>query len=149
MSDPKKRRLEDNFTTINDDCMNGILSWLKLDDLCAISRTCKKLQNLAVREFQLKYPEKTICILEKDLSPNKNYVKCFSRYIGNVYVNLSNCKFNLNLVAFMQTHINQFPKSIGFYRGHFYITQSFAEGIKMYFGKRRNGDICGMLWKTR
>lgn len=149
MEGPKKRKLEqiDHFTPMNDDCIFEILSWLNLDDLCVLSRTCKKLRDIAVREFQRKYSQgKVLCILEKELplpleaptyyrttvsvSPNESYVKCFGRYIRNVFVSFSDRKLNLDLAAFMQTHINQLTKKIEFSRGNCYINESFAEGIK-------------------
>lgn len=145
MEGPKKRKLEqmDCFTPINGDCILEILSWLNLDDLCILSRTCKKLRDFTVREFQRKYSEKYICILEKKLprtsngyeitvclSPTENYVKCFGRYIQNVCVSLSDRRLNLDLADFMQTHINQLTKKIQFDFGNCYINKSFAEGIK-------------------
>lgn len=146
MARPKKRNLEqkDYFTAMNDDCINEVLSRLELVDLCAISRTCKQLRNLAGREFQRKYPEKKIYILEKTLPCSRTpaseitvvlplheiYVKCFSPIVQNIYVNLRTHCLAMELAAFIQTHINRLPKKIEFRRCHLYINKSLAEGIK-------------------
>lgn len=92
----KKRKLDENnyFTTLVDDCVYEILNWLNLDDLCAISRTCKKLRRLSAHEFQRKYPDKQICLTEKYLpsgattlclSPNELYVKCSFRMCAWIF----------------------------------------------------------------
>lgn len=81
---------------LTDDCIFALFEWLPLDDLCACSRTCKRLQILAEQHFRRKFQSKANLEVEVGIgydgklrvSPSKNYVKCFQKFIRNICIYL-------------------------------------------------------------
>lgn len=77
-----------------DDCLFALFEWLPLDDLCAFSRTCKRLQILGQQYFRRKFPSEANAEVEVVIgsrgkicvSPNKKYVKCFQKFITNISI---------------------------------------------------------------
>lgn len=93
------------FLDLNDDVIYALFQRIPLADLCAISQTCKRLQQLAGRHFQRKYPNNRLDIeiynwsasgedvkpqWEFCLKPNEDYAKAFSGYIRNVSIFMYN-----------------------------------------------------------
>lgn len=110
-----------------------ILSRLKLKDLCAVGRTCVRLNQLAANQFQRKYsarvPE-SIKVHTNDAGNivlDEKYPKCFVRCIPVVEIlkfdkkhsaqmshfQRSNWDGNLRKISFQYgEHLKRFPKSI-------------------------------------
>lgn len=137
----KKRRLDfirettDYFPTLNDDCIFEVLEYLSTSDLCAISKSCKRLQHLAGVHFQRKNPEKTVCIKQYGsgkfhLTPHEEYVAIFSRYLLNVSIQVSPFSMGEDLADFMISAVNEKTKKLVFSSGTSQITSSFADDIK-------------------
>lgn len=87
------------FMDLNDDVMYALFQRLPLADLCSISQTCQRLQQLSGNYFQRKYPNNRLDIeiynwsacgadvkpkWEFRLQPNEEYAKAFAGYIRNV-----------------------------------------------------------------
>lgn len=81
---------ESPFDLLNDDCCLAIFERLSMKNLCSVSKTCKRFQQLAADVFKRRYQCKVIIIdAIKDngylhIGPEEQYVKCFARYIENV-----------------------------------------------------------------
>lgn len=73
------------FLDLNDDCMIGVFRKLSLNDLCTISCTCKRLQQLAYYHFQHENPDEWMHISE-DRKRCEKYQKYFGKYIQNVSI---------------------------------------------------------------
>lgn len=82
------------FLDLNDDCIFGIFEKLSPCDLCSISFTCRRMKELALKSFQLKFPKQHIYIEGKSTTINKKkrqevkfiedqekYLKYFSKAI--------------------------------------------------------------------
>lgn len=61
---------------LNVDCMNGILDWLPLNSLCALSKTCKSLRKTTKNYFQWRYPSEEFAIGDEFVF-NSQHVECF------------------------------------------------------------------------
>lgn len=88
------------FMDLNDDVFYALFKRLPLRDLCSISQTCKRLQQLAGAYFRRKYPNNRLDIeiynwsapfgdnikprWEFNAKPNENYTKAFHQSIRNV-----------------------------------------------------------------
>lgn len=132
----------DYFTTLNDDCIFEILERLSLDDLGALSRTCKKLHQMSEHHFQRRYPHlkskriyivsnrfnDVLCFHEKD-----RYVKYFSRHIENVVINLPHRKLTDHLLQFMDVYCSKDIKKMKFISGSW--AKSFKRGINEWLGR--------------
>lgn len=91
---------EVEFMDLNDDVLYSIFGRLPLRDLCAIGRTCTRLQALAGNYFQRKYPNNRLDIEIFNYScadgnnikpkfdlralPNEEYTEAFHQFIQNV-----------------------------------------------------------------
>lgn len=101
---PKRIKIDDEsqteFLDLNDDCIREILSKLDLDSLCEMSLTCKRIQPLAVYQFQRKHADedKWITVTYTRQSKRKQsakfkpssgekYKNCFSSQCPNVRAN--------------------------------------------------------------
>ncbi|XP_055308304.1 uncharacterized protein LOC129572384 [Sitodiplosis mosellana] len=93
------------FMDMNDDVMYALFQRLPLADLCSISQTCQRLQQLSGKHFQRRYPNNRLDIeifnwstsgldvkpaWEFRLQPNEQYAKAFAGYIRNVSVFMYN-----------------------------------------------------------
>lgn len=126
------------FSTLNDDCIFVIFDWLSSDDLCSIGQTCNRLHKLAADQFHRKYPEKVMnefCLRisngEITMLPNENYIKCFSKYIYNLKIQLmQRCTETdiLCAVEFMRQKCSSNLVRIRF--NCFYLPASFGTSIK-------------------
>lgn len=84
--------MQNSLTILNDDCIDKILEWLSLDDLCSCSVTCKRLQALCDNHFRRKHPkEATVTVKIKIRSggvlsvwPLKSCFKHFRNFIKNL-----------------------------------------------------------------
>lgn len=98
----------DHLTALNDDCISQILNNLDLRNLCAISKTCNKLRKLAAKQFQRKYPDAHIILMEKNkqifVKAIAPHMQCFSRVIGNICVTSSKRQTQLD-TQLLQTHL--------------------------------------------
>lgn len=117
---------------LNEDCFYQLFKWLPLDDLCQLSKTCTRLQQLTGEYYQRKYPSKWVNVTNATadgivLSPNKNYVKCFSRFIQNLSVDFVRSDHDV-LAAFLQSNCNNRPNKVQFKCT--YLPESFGDKIK-------------------
>lgn len=120
------------LVSLNEDCFNQLFKWLPLDDLCQLSKTCTRLQQLTGDYYQKKYPSKWVKVTNATadgivLLPNKNYVKCFSRFIQNLSVNFLRNDHDA-LAKFLQNNCNNQPKRIQFKCA--YLPEAFLDKIK-------------------
>lgn len=122
------------FMSLNEDCFYEIYKWLSLQDLCQLSKTCTRLQQSTGDYFQRKHPSKWLNVSRADgiedgivLSPNKSYVKCFSRNIQNLSIDFLP-KNRDSLVEFLRTNCNNRPKIIQFKCT--YLPETFVDRIK-------------------
>lgn len=104
--------------SLNEDCFHHLFKWLKTDDLCQLSRTCTRLQQLTGEYYQRKYPSKWVNVSNATgdgivLLPNKNYVKCFSRFIQNLSIDFLRSDHDV-LAAFLSRNCNNRPKTVQF-----------------------------------
>lgn len=118
--------------SLNEDCFYQIFKWLPLNDLCVLSKTCSRLQQLTGDYFQRKYPSKWVNITNATsdgivLSPNKNYVHCFSRFIQNLSIDFLRKDHDV-LATFLQSNCNNSPKKVQFKCT--YLPDTFADKIK-------------------
>lgn len=79
------------FMSLNDDCISVILGKLSLSNLCAVSKTCKRLQALATDQFMRYHKSKVLTInnvTENDdlvlWSKEPEFIQCFEKNIQNV-----------------------------------------------------------------
>lgn len=114
----------DFFSTSNDDCIFEIFDRLPLNDLCSISRTCKKFKQMAENQFIRKYPElvwRTLRIQKEDgvigfdHEETERYIQCFSRQCENVAIYLEDKKMDDQLLEFIKTKCSDSIKEIRFY----------------------------------
>lgn len=118
--------------SLNEDCFLQLFKWLSLDDLCQLSKTCTRLQQLTGDYYQKKYPSQWINVTNATtdgivLLPNKNYVKCFSRFIQNLSVDFLRSDHDV-LASFLQRNCNSRPKSVQFKCT--YLPNAFMDKIK-------------------
>lgn len=118
--------------SLNEDCFQHLFKWLKADDLCHLSRTCTRLQQLAGDYYQRKYPSKWVNVSNATadgivLLPNKNYVKCFSRFIQNLSIDFLRHDHDV-LAEFLKRNCNARPKMLQFKCS--YLPDSFGDQIK-------------------
>lgn len=95
---PKRLRIDEvatsdaHFLDMNDDCIETICTFLPLDDLCAYSRTCKRIQAIAGDFFQRLYPNNRIQIKSfhrrsvLHMYPDERYVEDLKPFIRNVSI---------------------------------------------------------------
>ncbi|KAG4075363.1 hypothetical protein HA402_003154 [Bradysia odoriphaga] len=119
--------------SLNDDCFYHLFKWLPLDDLCRLSETCTKLNRLTGNYYQRKYPSKWVNVSNATndgivLSPNKNYVRCFSKFIQNLSIDFLRGDHDV-LAAFLQKYCNSRPKIVQFKCT--YLPESFGNKIKI------------------
>lgn len=76
---------------LNDDCLRAIMDKLPLDDLCMMSKTCVRLQELCIDHFQRRHKNKVLVIEQiQDVGvwrvkpKDEKYIDCFSDHIQNV-----------------------------------------------------------------
>lgn len=76
---------------LNDDCLRAIMDKLPLHDLCTMSKTCVRLQDLCIDHFQRRHKNKVLVIEQiQDVGvwrvkpKDEKYVHCFSDHIQNV-----------------------------------------------------------------
>lgn len=80
------------FLDMNDDCIDRICDLLPLDDLCSISRTCKRIQSIAGDYFQRHYPNNHVRIQSFRrrsvfyIDPDEKYVDDLKPFIRNVSI---------------------------------------------------------------
>lgn len=78
------------FSDINDDCIERICRFLPLDDLCSLSRTCTRIQNIVGTFFQRYYPNNHVRIQSFRrrsvfyMYPDEKYVEDLKPFIRNV-----------------------------------------------------------------
>lgn len=125
---------QDYLSSLNDDCIFEILERLSLNDLCAVSRTSKKLRTISENHFQRNYPElvsKTVVIGYKRraicIKKAERCMICFSRQIHNVHIQLPGRRLTNQLLQFMDIFCCRNIKKIGFSSGTW--TKSFKRGI--------------------
>lgn len=128
---------EDYFTALNEDCILEIFERLPLDELCAISRTCKKLQRLAEYQFNRSYSNlkaKRIIIHEQNgvigFKEKDKYVKCFGQYIENFAIAVWQKEMGAKLLQFMRSNCCKTIKNMDIYYDGY--TGEFATGIKEF-----------------
>lgn len=78
------------FLDLNDDCLEAIFEWMGLNDLAALSKTCKRLHFLAVGYFQRRYNNIVINIWNLGngviLIPRTAWARTFSHVIKDVRI---------------------------------------------------------------
>lgn len=133
------------FKSINEE----FVEQLAMDDLCAVSEKCKKLQKLADRHFQTIYPTypfKRITIQEENgvigFQHSENFVKCFSRYFQDVVVIGMSREKNEKFGQFIQTSCGTNLRSIVFQ--DCYLSNLFLEGIANHL---RNIESMQLLYQ--
>ncbi|XP_055313386.1 uncharacterized protein LOC129574873 [Sitodiplosis mosellana] len=86
-----KRKQKVFLETLNDDCIYTILGKLSLSNLCAVSKTCRRLHTLASNQFMRCHKSKVMTI--KDVTENgdlvvpqkeEEYIRCFAKSMENV-----------------------------------------------------------------
>lgn len=97
-SPPKKLKDDEEapngtqFLDMNDDCIDTICDLLPLDDLCSMSRTCKRIQSIAGNYFQRYYPNNYVRIQSFRrrsvfyMYPDERYVDDLKHFIRNVHI---------------------------------------------------------------
>lgn len=85
-----------SWMSLNDDCWMVILETMSLRGLCAISRTCERLQQLSLRIFQIYHPKKAMSFkgtfnqrtghFDISREPVEDYVKFFTMHITCVTI---------------------------------------------------------------
>lgn len=100
-SSPKSPRLDESppqpannthFLDMNDDCIDSICNLLPLDDLCSMSKTCKRLHYIAGDYFQRYYPNNRVRIQSFRrrsvfyMYPDEKYVDDLKPFIRNVSI---------------------------------------------------------------
>ncbi len=118
--------------SLNDECFHQLFKWLTLDDLCQLSKTCSRLQQLTGEYYQRKYPSKWVHVSNATadgvvLSPNKNYVKCFSKFIQNISIDFLRSDYDV-LARFLQRNCNNRPKIVQFRCS--YLPEAFGDRVK-------------------
>lgn len=117
----------DYFTSTNDNCIHEVLDRLNMCSLCAIRRTCTKLERLAGEHFQLKYSDSSITLIGsreiREIS-NITHGKCFRQYIRNLCIDCDrNDKLNIshyikskfsNSIRFLCIRFGRFAGSFGY-----------------------------------
>lgn len=106
-------------STLNDDCIEAILRWLPLADLCSLSLTCKRAFQLTSRYFYRQYPDHRMEVTNRLSGPvikcSENYLKCFSSNIRSI--RLTSEYWNLNpvhLFTFLRMHCSEHLRELEF-----------------------------------
>lgn len=120
------------FISLNEDCFNELFKWLTLEDLCQLSKTCTHLQQLTGYYFQRKFPSKWLSVTNATddgivLSPNKDYVECFSKNIQNVSIDFVRKNHDV-LAEFLRSNCNDRLKKLQFKCT--YLPETFGVQIK-------------------
>lgn len=128
--DPQKNY----FSSLNDYCTFKLLEYLPLDDLSAISQSCKNLQRIAGLVFRYQYQHlthKPLTILCESgtvrFRHTDEHIKCFSRQFENVEIHFSdfqmctilllifmkiNCSENIKIISFHGSQCSAFQRDI-------------------------------------
>lgn len=122
--DAQTHQQRTEFLSVNNDCIFKVFEYLELDDLCAISDSCKKLKMLSSDYFQRKHQNK----LKRDmrivaidgniqLLPNERCVWSFSRCFDKVIVNVDTRVLRnifVNWPLFIRENCNEYLSTIQF-----------------------------------
>lgn len=74
---------------LNDDCLETLFEWFPLNELASISKTCKRLHQMAAEFFQRKYSRVVINIWKYDrllIIPNTPWSRTFSHLIRHAQI---------------------------------------------------------------
>lgn len=108
----------DHLTALNDKCITQILNRLDLRDLCAISKTCKKIRKLSAKQFEQKYPNAYIILTEKNEKVRVEaivpHMQCFSRAIENLNITCVKKEKQLISVHLQSNYANRALNGIKF-----------------------------------
>lgn len=93
----KSKKQSTEFLALNDSCCLEIFKYLPLNDVCALSQTCRRMYALGSNHFMLNYESKVLVYIDScNLSFNggllhtfpymkdANYASCFAEKIQNV-----------------------------------------------------------------
>lgn len=126
----------DSILILNDDCFFALLQRMGLDDVCAMSETCTRLQTICTDHFGRCYKEKMLVIdsVPPDgksmvTSPkNEKYVECFAKHMTNVTLsnNFSSTSALQRLDAYCKEHEMASFKQIRF--------EKWSQGMRKVHG---------------
>lgn len=148
----------DHFSSLNDDCIYEIIKRLPLDDLCAISETCVRFNDLASDQFLRQYPglltSSELNIFEENgeikFEPLENYERCFSQFVETVTIKNIDTNKHPNLAQFIRLKCRNIKK-LTFIRCLYHKTfgkeiQSALESVEtVYF----NCNYAGIAYENR
>lgn len=129
----------DHFDALNDDCIYEIFEYLSLDELCAVSATCKRVQELADAQFGRRYPELMSTSLNilwtngaAEFNNTSKYLNYFSRKIEivKIYPTHIHDEFNEDLLEFLRSNCSENIKEIWFNGLNW--SYEFQQGIKEF-----------------
>lgn len=119
------------FVDLNDDVFYAIFARMPLPDLCEVSLTCKRLQQLAADYFQRKYPNNRLDIeifnwtsapVSKPqwhyrIAPDELYTQAFQKYIRNVGIFMYNYETDpMDAFIYLKTHCYEYLRELVLYR---------------------------------
>ncbi|XP_031637166.1 uncharacterized protein LOC116349734 [Contarinia nasturtii] len=121
------------FMDMNDDVLYALCQRLPLKDLCSISRTCTRLQQLAGECYQRRYPNNRVDIevynwttpndteikpkWEYRTLPKEDYAKAFRGYIRNVSLFMFNMNADpMNAFRFLKSNCYANLRELTLYR---------------------------------
>lgn len=101
----QEQNQQSDFEKLNWDCCDMIFRRLKIEDLCALSFTCTRLQEICVKKLQKVYPTNVMRIegIQNDgtflIGPkNEMYTTYFDKSVGNIVLNGFGLKSKLHVV---------------------------------------------------
>lgn len=114
--------------TLNDHCILKIFEYLELSQLCVVTKTCKKLQELVKIFFRQTYQNKIMCEVrisvtsygEVFLLPEDAYVTHFLKFMQNLTICGEFVKRPLDVVKFIRNECNENLSNISFERIKFH-----------------------------
>lgn len=108
--DAKSKKNPTEFLALNDFCCLEIFKYLPLNDVCALSQTCRRLHALGTSHFMLNYDSKVLVYIDWSgrwlhtfpYPKDGNYNKCFAKNIQNVtllkHFSTIECMEKLNMI---------------------------------------------------
>lgn len=73
------------FLQLNDDCVEHVLKWLRLEDLCGIADTCSRLRDIASRHYGTYY-SKYVSVRSPVDWTQYCVIRCFSQHIQKLEI---------------------------------------------------------------
>lgn len=141
LSEMEQKEQLDYFTALNDDCLFEIFDRSLLDDLCVISKTCKKMRKLVEYHFVRRYPQLLAKQFQLMFTTNgrleiisgDRYTDCFSRHLQSIRIRFGAGGVTEESLRTIRAKCGENIKRINFVVSS--ASRAFQEGLEGVFPK--------------